>query len=63
MGDGDDGAVGELALYEAPHLLVRHHVQGRGGLVQYQQSGVPANIDDITSLITLQLASFGLKKY
>ena len=45
MGDGDDGAVGELALYEAPHLLLRQHVHGGGGLVQYQQFGVPANIN------------------
>ena len=45
VGDGDDGAAGELALYEARHLLVRHHVHGGGGLVQYQQFGVPVNIN------------------
>ena len=50
MGDGDHGAAGELALYEARHLLVRHHVHGGGGLVQYQQFGVPANIDIINQL-------------
>ena len=43
MGDGDHGAGGELALDEARHLLVRHDVHGRGGLVQYQQFRVPTD--------------------
>ena len=37
VGDGHHGAVGELALYETGHPLVRHHVHGGGGLVQDQQ--------------------------
>ena len=59
MGDGDDGAGGELTLYEARHLLVRHHVHGGGSLVQYQQFGVPANI----ILITLQQVETNLFPY
>ena len=51
VGDGHHGAVGELALYEARHLLVRHHVHGGGGLVQDQQFGVPGNISIVSARI------------
>ena len=44
MSDGEDGAAVELALYEARHLLVRHHVHGGGRLVQDQEFGVPGSI-------------------
>ena len=37
VSDGDHGAVGELALYQARHLLVRHHVHGGGRFVQDQE--------------------------
>ena len=48
VGDGDHGAGGELALHEAGHLLVRHHVHGGGRFVQDQQLGVPGNINIIS---------------